>query len=304
MSLNQGGFMKLLFAMLLVLMSSSAFAKFLPDSILKNAPKAKTSSPMTKQEFDAIINNIQNTFSPIVTFHGGKLAVSGDWASETLNAGANQTFGSWKVVITGGLARRPELTADGFTLILCHELGHHLAGFPFGGGNPLGGSWAANEGQADYYATHYCARKLWSGEKQQNEKFRSTASAQILKECDSQYLNYNEQNLCYRTLVGAESVAATMAALMKKPMPKYETPDPAVVKRTSNDHPDVQCRMDTSLRGALCKANFDEKVIPGKKVSGGVDSVNAETESAFYTCMKHSGFEIGLRPLCWFAPRM
>ena len=56
------------------------------------------------------------------------------------------------------------MTPDGFALVLCHELGHHLAG------NPRVQAWAANEGQSDYFSTQSCARELWSGETAENAK--------------------------------------------------------------------------------------------------------------------------------------
>ena len=32
------------------------------------------------------------------------------------------------IELNGGLARRPEVSSDGFTMVICHELGHFLAG--------------------------------------------------------------------------------------------------------------------------------------------------------------------------------
>jgi Zn-dependent protease with chaperone function len=51
----------------------------------------------------------------------------------------------------GGLARDPLVTKDGFSAVICHEIGHHIAGAP-----RKGFSWASNEGQADYFATTKC----------------------------------------------------------------------------------------------------------------------------------------------------
>ena len=56
----------------------------------------------------------------------------------------------------GGLARHKLVTPDGFALVACHEMGHHL------GGAPRRGGWASNEGQSDYYATTKCARRIWA----------------------------------------------------------------------------------------------------------------------------------------------
>jgi len=298
-------FMKLWIALYIMSFISFAEASFLPESDLRSVVPAYGPANMTEPEFRAIISGIEKIYTPIVSVHGGKLSISGDWKSETPNAGATQMFGNWQVKITGGLARRPELTQDGFALILCHELGHHLAGFSFAPvDNPFAGAWAANEGQSDYFATHVCARKIWEKEIEKNAGFRETASPTIRRSCDAAWLDHEEQNLCYRTLSAAESVAFTMAALMQKPMPAFDTPDPSQVEKTNHAHPAVQCRMDSSFQGAICQAGFNDRLIPGKKVREGKDSVEAEREAARVSCTRYSNYEAGLRPACWFKSRL
>lgn len=292
--------------------ATSGFATFLPEeSIAPSNELPKGASNISKEQFDMVIKDLSSKYSSAVSQFGGKLSISGDWKSEKINAGARQMMGTWQVVITGGLARRPELTLDGMTLIVCHELGHHLAGFPFAKGPnlplPVPGAttWAANEGQADYYATHVCADNVWGQDKAANAGFRKTASEEVRNYCDSVWLNTDDQNLCYRNLVAAESVALTMATLMKKEtMPRFDTPDKSAVNETSDKHPDAQCRMDTSLQGALCAAGFDQAIIPGKNVSSGVDSVDAEREAFQNSCSVVTGFDIGQRPGCWFKSRI
>ena len=66
----------------------------------------------------------------------------------------------------------------------------------------------------------------------------------------------------------------------------FETPDLSRIRRTDNDHPKPQCRLDTSFAGAVCAQNFTEQVSQMEPVSG--------------TCHRAIGFERGLRPACWF----
>jgi hypothetical protein len=203
------------------------------------------------------------------------------------------------------LARRPELTPDGLALILCHEMGHHLGGFVIAPSQfPFEKAWAANEGQADYFATQVCSRKIWINETAVNAGFRKTATTKILKLCDSVWNYSSEQDLCYRVLTAAEAMTTTMAVLMKKPIPDFETPDAVEVEKANHSHPLPQCRMDTALEGALCLAPFNEGIIPGKGISGGVESLEAEREAASFSCAQFSGYSIGLRPKCWFKPRL
>ncbi len=276
-----------------------------PNSIRKDlAPIKASQSNMSETEFNGILANIQKSYEPLVANLGGKLNVSGNWKDEKLNAAAGQMFGTWRVIITGGLARRPELTPDAFTLILCHELGHHLGGFAIAPQRtPFEAPWASNEGQADYFSTQVCARKIWGADLEVNAGFRDKASDKVRLQCDSVWFNIEDQNLCYRTLAAVKSMTTTMAVLTERPIPELETPDESKVDQTDHGHPMPQCRMDTAVQGALCMAAFNEGLIPGKGFNP-IDSGEAEEEAALFSCTHLSGFSVGLRPACWFKSRM
>lgn len=277
-----------------------------PSQIRKDVQAVEYSKSNTSEtEFKEIVKTLQDLYSPMANAHGAKLSLSGEWKNEKLNAGARQIGSTWQVVITGGLARRPELTPEGFSLILCHELGHHFGGFSIApAGTPFEKAWASNEGQADYFSTQVCARKLWGNDLVKNAEFRKTATDKILRQCDGVWTNIEDQNLCYRILTGVESMTTTMANLLKKPAPDFDTPDVNTVTQTSHKHPAVQCRMDTALQGALCLAVFNSAIIPGKFTEGGVQGIEAEREAATFSCSAYSGFSVGLRPGCWFKPRL
>jgi hypothetical protein len=57
-------------------------------------PVDVSQSNISENEFRNIIKNIQTIYSPVIAKFGGKLSISGDWKSETPNAGASQIFGS------------------------------------------------------------------------------------------------------------------------------------------------------------------------------------------------------------------
>lgn len=291
---------------LVLLLGFSAQATFLPENEIKpNLVIQAGPSQTTEEQFNSVIAKFQKIYGPIVKKLGGNLMMSGNWKDETLNAGARQMFGAWTVQIAGGLARRPELTTDGMTLILCHEIGHHLGGFAFVANGPLPFAiWAASEGQADYFATHSCARKIWETDTLNNSQMIENAREDIYRSCSRVWKSQNELGLCTRSLMAAESVSLTMAALKgEAAKPQFITPDPSVVEKTNGKHPATQCRMDTYHQGALCAIAFNEGLIPGKKVRGGVFSENAEKESAAVTCTQMSQAKIGLRPACWFKAR-
>lgn len=77
------------------------------------------------------------------------------------NASAQRMGSTWVVNMYGGLARHNEITIDGFALVLCHEIGHHLGGAPkYGGFN----TWGTNEGGSDYFATLKCLRRIFQND--------------------------------------------------------------------------------------------------------------------------------------------
>src|SRR4051812_44237815 len=86
---------------------------------------------ISPQLFKQLINRVVTQFSPIVRMHGGELQVNYLWNNSTVNAFATREGNIWILNMFGGMARRKEMTPDGFTLVVCHELGHHLAGYPF-----------------------------------------------------------------------------------------------------------------------------------------------------------------------------
>tara|TARA_B110001454_G_scaffold219099_1_gene249906 strand:- start:13220 stop:14137 length:918 start_codon:yes stop_codon:yes gene_type:complete len=302
-------FIKSLCIAMSLFVSFQAHAVFVPEEMsgpidLNDA----TNSPLTEPvEFTRVVKNIENMYIPIVRKLGGKLSVKAQWGNNTPNAFAKKTFGNWQVVITGGLARHPAMSKDGIALVVCHEIGHHLAGFPFvetGLAALLGMNWVSNEGEADYYATQVCARKIWANEVKENEVFRSTASALVKSECDKIWKKEADQNLCYRSVTAAESLAEVLASLSKRGNPQLHTPSLAVVAQTYDGHPEAQCRLDTYFQGAICPMGWIDAMVPGKKQPGGKKGVAAERQAAMTSCTATSGFKVGLRPSCWYKARM
>lgn len=252
---------------------------------------------INEQVFNQIIDGVMALYQPIAKARGVTLQADKLWTDATVNASSYQQGKTWYVEMYGGLARRPEITPDGFALVVCHELGHHFGGYPFVSG------WAANEGEADYYATQTCARLIWGRDQQANMGWRGLTNIPnaVATKCAQAWPNNaNAQGWCVRVSAGGLSLATLLAALGKSPVPKFETPDPHVVTTTFNDHPAAQCRLDTYLAGALCTKMQDLNVIPGLNAAHG--SAAAEQESEKYTCYEKDGFTYSARPRCWFKP--
>jgi hypothetical protein len=281
------------------LISIGAQASFLPKNNLHLEP-IYGSNGMTEQKFKALIDEIVDKYRPVVESHGATLQVNYLWNDSTVNASAEQRGNTWIINMYGGLAKRPEVTEDGFSAVVCHELGHHLGGFFFYDDH----DWASAEGQADYFATHSCLREVWKNTNDLNAKAWSKLSAFGVAACDRIWEQTSERNLCYRTAAAGESLAGLLAALGRSPVPKIETPDTTQVSRTNAAHPQAQCRLDTYFAGSLCKANFDPMVIPGKFSPSGQNSAATEKSTIASFCHSGLGDTDGIRPRCWFKPNV
>lgn len=120
---------------------------------------------ITQREFNSVIDVHERVYRSITSQIGASLSVARLWNDNTENANASKQGGSrWHINMYGGLARNRNITKDGFALVLCHEMGHLVAGFPAYNGSTNRFSMMGNEGNSDYFATFVCANKIWRGQ--------------------------------------------------------------------------------------------------------------------------------------------
>lgn len=258
---------------------------FVPENNLFIPADAKEISTITEAQFNEVIDQVESIYAPIVAEYGGNLKVVRNWTNGTVNAYAEQIGKEWRVSMFGGLARHRTITPDGFALVICHEIGHHIGGVP----RYKGDDWASNEGQSDYFATTKCLRRVWQSE-DNLAAIRSMNVPEVLSQaCAKQWADENDRAICIRAGMAGDSVAKLFAALewsMKQP--KFDTPDTRQVSVTSDAHPATQCRLDTYFQGALCEKSFNEEIGQRDEVTG--------------VCHGSTGHTVGLRPRCWFKP--
>ncbi len=243
-------------------------------------------SDLSEEEFQAMIDRAHDAFAPLIAERGATLEINGYWTKSTVNAEAKRSGSKWIVNLYGGLARRREMTRDAFQLAICHEIAHHLAGFP-----PTTNwmnKWASCEGQADYFAAHSCARLLWLDDLVKNAEIGDTIEPPGRALCDAVHQEESDRKLCYRVLLGGKSIGEWFAGVGKV---AFDTPDKKVVKSTDRGHPSGQCRMDTFTAGALCLKAADLHLTP-----------MTEAESARQVCTESDQAGVGARPRCWFKP--
>ncbi|HXH29680.1 MAG TPA: hypothetical protein VNJ01_02595 [Bacteriovoracaceae bacterium] len=279
--------LSLVFSQAAMACSEDGSTGFLPDNNLRVSVDAKKLSTVDEREFNTVIDKIEAIYLPIAASRGGNLQIVRNWSTDTVNANATRIFG-WKVNMYGGLARHPAITSDGFALVLCHEIGHQLGGAPKVSSWVGLNKWASNEGQADYFATLKCLRRAFLNDNNSAIVSKMKVPETLARGCAHSFNNSDERSLCIRNGMAGASVAALFAALRKQPEAKFETPDRKVVTKIFDDHPAHQCRLDTFFQGAICEKNLNEDVSQKDEVQG--------------TCHGTTGFQNGLRPLCWFRP--
>lgn len=261
---------------------------FLPQNNFKIPVNAKRTGGISLEQFNSVIDNVESMYAPLVSQEGGNLKVVRNWDDATVNAYAQQAGKEWKVSMFGGLARHDTITADGFALVVCHEIGHHIGGAPRK--SSMGTSvWASNEGQADYWATLKCLRRVWNSENNEEIIKQMEIPQHLATTCGRQRVWNVDVALCIRGGMAGMSVAKLFQSLSRETNePKFETPHSSVVVATNDRHPQTQCRLDTYFQGGLCESSFNENVNSKNEVDG--------------TCHGSLGHKKGLRPACWFKP--
>jgi hypothetical protein len=256
----------------------------IPVGFRAYAPGAK--GGLSEAQFNAVIDRAQRLFSADISKAGGTLKVNRRWTDATVNASAQQFGSTWILNMYGGLARHPEITVEGFALVVCHELGHHMGGAPKIEGWS-GDNWATNEGGADYYATLKCLRRFFAEDDNKSIIAKATIDPVAQKVCAQEFANEQDQLLCMRNSMAGDSVAGLFMDLRKeKTRPRIDTPDTRVVKQMDDNHPATQCRMDTYWAGAACRV---DATVP-----------NSNTDYREGSCLDYN--EPGARPRCWFKP--
>ena len=151
-----------------------------------------------------------------------------------------------------------------------------------------GSAWAANEGQADYFGSLKCMKRVLANDDNQAIVAKMTIDPEAKTKCEMVYKSGDEIALCERIAMAGKSLALLLGNLGGNGNVAFNTPDKSVVKKTFDAHPQAQCRMDTYFSGSLCDKAFSDDVSDKNPING--------------TCIKKDGYAVGPRPLCWYKP--
>lgn len=260
---------------------------YLPENDMKIPVTVFQVGGISHDEFNQVLDKAEAFYAPIIGNQGARLLINRDWDNPSVNASATRSGNTYKVNMFGGLARHQVMTKDGFMLVACHEIGHHLGGAPKIRG--FRGEWASNEGQADYFATLRCMRFLLKQE--DNAKWIADNSVDpVLKlKCEETYSVQEDEYLCMRLGMAGFTGASLFHVMHEETVPlRFDTPDPRQVSRTFDGHPDTQCRLDTYYQGSVCLHDTDQSLNDSNPNQGTCNATNGQRE--------------GHRPRCWFRP--
>lgn len=252
-----------------------------------------TASGIDEASFNKIIDTMMSIYTPIVASKGGTLQFNRLWSDDTVNSSAERQGKKWIVNAYGGLARYPSMTVDGMTMVFCHELGHHMGGYPKFPG--FGNTWASVEGEADYFATMKCFRRVFQDEDNTTAVQSMKLPKQVVAGCSAEFKDAKTIALCERSSMIGLVLADVLWDLGKdgggEPAnsPLFTTPATNVVGKTNADHPLAQCRLDTYFNGSICPMAYTDDFGAKDPVTG--------------SCAMEKQDKVGYRPVCWYKPK-
>ncbi len=276
---------KLRLLLLLCLVSHQSIASILPENS-QAIPISDKKEGLTEAQYNQVIDKVESTYRSIVEKSGHKLTINRLWEDPRVNAGTTKKGKEWILNMYGGYARHSSVTEDAYALVMCHELGHHMGGNPkkiFDSGNT---GWPSVEGQADYFATLKCLRKIFRKDDNSAAIVEKEIPPLVKEKCTTAFKEAWEVAICIRTTLAGLSVSAISADIRNTEMPAIDTPDSTVVEETYEHHPIPQCRLDTYFQGSICSVSSSRPLGSEDEVTG--------------TCHKVMGHKDGTRPNCWF----
>jgi hypothetical protein len=288
------------------------FCELIPDqqrAFLGN-PAGVRAGEVNTGLFDNVIRAANSVYEPIFRQYGLRLILRGVWEEQEANAfaypgadpialfkkkaQAGATLKDFnmrirRVDINGELARNPHMTADALLMVICHEIGHHIGGLPSNGG------FASNEGQSDYFASMKCMRQVLQTQKNVEIMRRRAIDPFVRQRCFAAWGRDVEQAaLCMRSAMAGKQLARVLNSLGGGENDvDFKTPAKEVAAVTDNRHPEPQCRLDTYFEGALCRVSHNE-----------IMNFRNPLQGACVPERSPGIMGIGLRPACWFHPKL
>lgn len=217
-----------------------------PENLARIPVGVKGAGGLEMNKTQALVDQFNSLYADDIKSRGGNLVINFQWENPKVNADAKRIGADYVINLYGGMVRYPEMNEDTISLILCHEIGHLIGGNPTTSRN---GQYST-EGQADYFSTLDCFRRFVPRTLNVGREVPSNFKTR----CESSFVNVLDQQICVRAgLAGVllMKVAASTGASLGG-VPDLTAADDTVVDRTNFGYPNLQCRLDTIVEGALC----------------------------------------------------
>jgi hypothetical protein len=240
---------------------------------------------ISEQEYNDDLDRVEKALGKDFVARGAVLKIDRLWESSEVNAYADRDGNNWLLEMHGGLARHPLMTKDGYAMVACHESGHHIGGAPH---YRWTGDEMSNEGQADYFASLKCFRRLYTLKENRVWKSAVQVDPFIAQGCAEHFKGEALRLSCERASSAAVVLGKVLADLGQEEVPVIGHYDASVVAETEDSHPAAQCRVDTYYNAAICDRKVSEKV--------------SDTDANVATCETANGYQYGYRPRCWYKP--
>lgn len=222
-----------------------------------------TGSPLEAQRRQAV-DRIVEMASGYSSYFGGDLEHQLFPEEDELQAMANFDGGEgWILKVMGGMLRQRNLSQDGFYSVLCHELGHFVAGYPYKADLFFSSRFGASaEGAADYFTMAVCLPRLFQDETQQNLLATENGAERHVNHCRLRYGDPNRIGVCVRSLRAAEEIEFIHLDQRGMNINDHIQEPSLTVFVTEQNHPRYSCRIANYYRAALCPSNYPSDSIP------------------------------------------
>ncbi len=261
-------------------------SRFIPENDMYIPEDNRGVGGISKTEFSTILDKVYKIYAPLVAPMGFNLRVVNYWSDGRVNASSSRSGSTLNIFMFGGLARHDAINYEAMVLATCHELGHHLGGYPKKASAGL--TWSTAEGGSDYFASLKCMRKYFATE--DNAAILKKKAGELdpfaVSRCQQAFVGTKDRLICMRSSLGAQSMANFFASTGPGFQYKFSTPSTYEPTTTIMSYPNDQCRLDTYFAGMLCS------------VSDTVNMGNTDPKTGACYRGKH---QVGFRPQCWFA---
>jgi len=177
---------------------------------------------MNGTNFYLIPAKIIGLFYQEISDAGYPVQLDAKWESPYFGAGVSLYENAFHLTILGGTTRLPEMTEDAYAAIICHEIGHIIAGEPRQ--TISSAEWSSSEVQADFFAASVCLPRY----------FKSLGVS--LKDMPMLINNAGFDMMNTFKQFDTNSVDKTVN--------KTRAPMPAVPETLINIYPSLQCRYE------------------------------------------------------------